>query len=297
MLSPQALWRVLREAAGQWVDDHAPSMGAALSYYAMFSLSPLLLIVVSVAGLAFGAEAARGEIMDQLGGLIGTPSARMIEELLQGANRPAAGVAGTVIGVVVLLIGATTVFAELQDAMDRIWRAPPSPGSGGLMGLLRVRLLSLGMVLGLGFLLIVSLVVSAALAALGRWWQSWFGEGWLRLAEGLNFGVSLLCLTAMFAMIYKWLPRVRLAWRDVLVGAAMTSLLFTLGKSLIGYYIGHSGIASSFGAAASLAVLLLWVYYSAQIFLLGAEFTRVFACRHGSLRHRGAPLAVPAVAH
>ncbi len=288
----QSLWALARDAAGSWIDDYAPSMGAALAFYTLFSIAPLLLIVISVAGLVFGEQAARGEIFEQLSTLVGADSASTIEALLQGLNRPQAGVLGTLVGLLVLLVGATTVFAELQDAMDRIWRAPTRP-KGGLWRLLRARLLSLGLVLGIGFLLIVSLIASAALAALGKWWAPWFSQ-FETLAQAVNLGLSFVLITAMFAMIYKWIPRVRVAWRDVWIGAALTALLFTLGKSLIGLYIGRSGVASPFGAAASLVVLLLWVYYSAQIFLLGAEFTWVYAQRFGSLKGRAAVLAAPA---
>jgi membrane protein len=194
--------------------------------------------------------------------------------------------------VVVLLVGATTVFAELQSALDRIWRAPVQ-GANGLFALLRARLLSFGMILGLGFLLMVSLVISAALAAFEKWWSPMFG-GWALLAQGLNFAFSYLFITAVFAMIYKYMPRVHVAWRDVWVGAAVTSLLFGVGKLLIGLYIGRSSVTSAFGAAGSLAVLLVWVYYSAQIFLMGAEFTWVFAHTYGS--RRGTPRPGPPVA-
>lgn len=287
----RAAWQLFRDAALAWRDDYAPSMGAALAYYTLFSVTPLLLIVISVAGLAFGEEAARGEIFGQIAGLVGERSARTIEAMLDALNRPDAGIAGTAVGLVVLLIGATSVFAELQDAMDRIWRAPTRPESG-LWALLRARLLSLGMVLGIGFLLIVSLILSAALAAFGKWWGPWLGD-WVRLADMLNFALSFAFLSAVFAMIYKWMPRARVTWRDVAVGALITALLFTLGKSLIGLYIGRSGVASPFGAAGSLVVLLVWVYWSAQIFLLGAEFTWVYAHRHGS--RQGAAQAPPAV--
>ena len=284
MLLQQA-WPLAREAVVSWIDDDAPSMGAALAYYTVFSVAPLLLIVIAVAGLLFGPEAARGEIMGQLSGLLGTESARVIEDLLDSVNRPGAGILATLVGVLVLLLGATSVFAELQSALDRIWRAPDRPPGKGLWALLRTRLLSLGMVLGLGFLLMASLVVSAGLSALGKWWAPWFSDGAVVLLQTLNLVVSLLLLSTLFAMIYKWMPRVRVAWSDVWVGALITALLFTLGKSLIGLYIGRSGVASAFGAAASLVVLLLWVYWSAQIFLLGAEFTWVWANRQGS--HRG----------
>lgn len=277
-------WRLIADAVAAWSDDYAASMGAALAFYTLFSIAPLLLIVISLAGLVFGEAAARGEILEQLSGLVGSDSAATVESLLQGLNRPRAGALGTLVGLVVLLVGATTVFAELQDAMDRIWRAPARP-RGGLFKLLRARLLSLGLVLGIGFLLMVSLVVSAALSALEKWWAPWFGELAV-VASALNFTLSFVLIAAMFAMIYKWIPRVKVDWRDVVIGSAITALLFTLGKSLIGLYIGRSGVASPFGAAASLVVLLLWVYYSAQIFLLGAEFTWVYARRHGSLKER-----------
>ena len=283
------LWQLLREAVTSWSDDYAPSMGAALAYYTMFSVAPLLLIVVSVAGLVFGEDAARGEVFGQLEHLMGAQGAAAVQSLLQSANKPAESTLATVIGVVVLLIGATTVFAELQTSLDRIWRAP-ARGATGLFALLRVRLLSFGMILGLGFLLMVSLVVSAGLAAFERWWSPAFG-GWVLLAQVLNFVFSLMFITLVFAMIYKFMPRVRVDWRDVWVGAGVTSLLFAIGKLLIGLYIGRSGVTSAFGAAGSLAVLLLWVYYSAQIFLMGAEFTWVYAHTYGS--RRGTPRPPP----
>lgn len=280
-----AAWALLRDTVNSWIDDYAPSMGAALAFYTLFSTAPLLLIVISLAGLFFGEQAARGEIMEQLTGLVGPDSAATIQTLLEGLNRPATSVYSSLVGLGALLIGATTVVAELQTAIDRIWRAPCPAPPGGLVGLLKARLLSLGLVLGIGFLLMVSLVVSTALAVLGKWWAPWFGDmAWL--AHTLDWVVSFLFIGAIFAMIYKWLPQVKIAWRDVLVGAGLTALLFTLGKTLIGLYIGRSGVASPFGAAASLVVFLLWVYYSAQIFLLGAEFTWVYAHRHGSLKNQ-----------
>jgi membrane protein len=278
-----AVARLLRDAVAAWLDDNASSMGAALAYYTVFSLAPLLLIVISVAGLVFGEAAARGEIIAQLTALIGGEGASTVQLALEALNQPKAGWLGTALGVAALLVGATTVFAELQSAMDRIWRAPARATHSGVWHLLRVRLLSLGMVLGIGFLMLVSLLASAALAALEKWWGSWFGELSV-IASALNFVVSFAFVTAVFAMIYKWMPQARLAWHDVATGAVLTALLFTLGKSLIGLYIGRSAVASAFGAAGSLVVLLLWVYYSAQIFLLGAELTWVYAHRHGSLR-------------
>lgn len=272
---------LIRDTLNAWIDDYAPSMGAALAFYTIFSITPLLLIVISLAGLFFGEQAARGEILEQLSGLLGTESARTVQTLLESLNRPEAGAYGTVVGVGVLIVGATTVFVELQDAMDRIWRAPEKHGGTGIFQFVRSRLLSVGIVLGIVFLLMVSLVASAALAALGKWWAPWFGE--MALAANLvDWTLSFALMTSMFAMIYKWVPSVRVAWPDVLIGAALTAFLFTVGKFLIGLYIGRSGVASPFGAAASLVVLLMWVYYSAQIFLLGAEFTWIYAHRHGS---------------
>ena len=258
-------------------------MGAALSYYSVFSLAPLLLIVISIAGLVFGQEAVRGEVFAQLQGLLGTEASRAVEALLVSVSKPAEGVASTVIGLALLLIGATSVFGELQDALDRIWRAPERDRTAGLWGLVRARLLSFGMILGMAFLLMVSLVFSAVLAALGKWWSGAFGE-WAAMAQFFNLGVGFLMTTGVFAMIYKIMPRVRVTWRDVWLGAIVTALLFTGGRYLIGLYIGRSNLASAFGAAGSLIVIFVWVYYSAQNFLLGAEFTWIYARTFGSMR-------------
>ena len=278
--------RLLKESAGSWSADYCPSMGAAISYYTLFSIAPLLLIVIAVAGLVFGADAARGEIFGQLRGLLGDEGAKAIEGLLQAANRPGAGIISTIAGVAVLLLGATTVFNELQNALDRIWRAPARVKSSGIWNLLRTRLLSFGMVLGIAFLLMVSLVVSAALAALGKWWTP---GGWEAAMHVLDIVVSFGLMTVMFALIYRFIPRVHVAWHDVWIGAAVTALLFAIGKFAIGLYLGKSSVASSFGAAGSLVVLMVWVYYSAQIFLLGAEFTWVYAHEYGSRRGQARP--------
>ena len=269
-----------KETVRAWSNDYAPSMGAALSYYTLFSIAPLLLIAISVAGLLFGAEAARGEIFDQLQGLMGAEGAQAVERLLQNVDRPRQGVIATVTGVGVLLLGAATVFNELQNDLDRIWRVPEEKSSG-LWNLLRTRLLSFGMVLGVAFLAMVSLILSAVLAALGKWWAPAFA-GWAMLAHSVDIAISFALMTLVFAMLYKLMPRARIGWRDVWIGAGVTALLFALGKSLIGLYLGRSSVGSAFGAAGSLVVVMVWVYYSAQIFLLGAEFTRVFAHAHGS---------------
>ena len=284
-MKPVSLVAMVKQAFAAWVDDYAPSMGAALAYYTLFSMAPLLLIAVSIAGLVFGPDAARGEIFAQLNDLIGDEGAAAVQSLLQSLNRPAQGVAGTVIGSATLLIGAASVFGELQNSLDRIWRVPPRRGAG-LWTLIRARLVSFGMVLGIGFLLVVSLIASAAIAAFGKRYANAFG-GWALVAEALNFAISFAVVTALFAMIYKILPRVRIGWRDVWIGAAVTALLFALGKSLIGVYLGRSGVASGFGAAGSLIVVILWTYYSAQIFLLGAEFTHVYARACGSHSEAG----------
>src|SRR2546423_151199 len=264
-------WSIARQAYAAWSEDYAPSMGAALSYYTLFSIAPLLLIVIGVAGFVFGEEAARGEIFGQLSGLMGEQGAQAVESLLANASRPQSGVIAMVVGAVTLLLGASTVFGELQNDLDRIWRAPASRKSG-LWNLLRTRLLTFGMILAIAFLLMVSLVVSAAVSALGTWWG----------LHALDVAASFALMTLLFAMIYKIIPRVRIRWRDVWIGAGVTAALFAAGKFLIGLYIGKAGVASAFGAAGSLVVLMVWVYYSAQIFLLGAEFTRIYAHEQGS---------------
>ena len=277
--------KLVKAAASAWVADYAPSMGAALSYYSVFSMAPLLLVVISIAGLVFGEDAVRGEVFGQLQSLLGPEAAKAVEAILASvSDKPAEGVLSTVIGLAVLLIGATSVFGELQDALDRIWRAPVRDRSGGLWGLVRARLLSFGMVLGIAFLLMVSLVMGAAVSALDKWWSGAFA-GWEMLAQGLNLLIGFVLTTGVFAMIYKIMPRVQVQWRDVWVGAIVTALLFTIGRLFIGTYIGKSGVASAFGAAGSLIVVFVWVYYSAQVFLIGAEFTWVYAKTFGSMRH------------
>ena len=281
-------WDMIKASFAAWVDDYAPSMGAALSYYTVFSLAPLLLIVISVAGLIFGADAVQGAVFSQINGLMGADAAKGIQDLLSSVSKPSTGIIGSILGVVVLLIGATTVFGELQDALDRIWRAPARAKSGGLITLVRTRILSFGMILGIAFLLMVSLVTGAAIAALGKWWGGWFA-GWEVLAQIINAGVGFIMTTAVFALIYKLMPRVKVSWGDVWVGAAVTALLFTVGRLLISLYIGKTGVASGFGAAGSVAVIFVWVYYSAQVFLVGAEFTWVYSQRMGSQRHIAKP--------
>jgi membrane protein len=290
VLHPVQLPALVKDAIVAWFDDRAPTMGAALAYYTLFSIAPLLLIVIALAGALFGAEAAEGEIFRQLQGLLGADGAAAVQGLLASVRQRDQSGWGALVGGVLLLVGATSVFAELQDSLDRIWRTPVRPGTSGWWLLLRARLLSFGFILGIGFLLMVSLVISAGLAAWGRWWAPLFG-GWAWLLQSVNAVLAFALTTLGFAMIYRFMPSVRVAWRDVTLGALVTATLFTLGKSLIALYIGTTAVASGFGAAGSLVVLLVWVYWSAQVFLIGAEFTRLVSERHGSRA-----MAAPAVA-
>jgi membrane protein len=275
--------RLMRQAISAWTDDYAPSMGAALSYYTLFSITPLLVIVIAIAGFFFGADAVRGEILVQLSDLLGDEGARAIDSMLQSARRPEEGGIAALISLGLLVIGATTVLGELQNDLDRIWRAPTQKKSGGAATFIRSRLLSFVVILALAFVLMVSLVFTTTVAALGKWFGPWF-HGWELLAHAFDLIVSFGLMTVLFALIYKIVPRVHIRWHDVWVGAAVTSLLFAVGKVLIGLYLGKSQISSGFGAAGSLVLVMVWVYYSAQIFLIGAEFTWVYAHERGSRR-------------
>jgi membrane protein len=283
---------LMKKALSAWSDDYAPSMGAALSYYTLFSITPLLVIVIAIAGFFFGDDAVRGEVFTQLNGLLGADGASAVEQMLKSVNKPAEGAIAALISIGVLIVGATTVLGELQNDLDRIWRAPTVTRRGGLSGFARSRLLSIAMILGIAFILIVSLVFSAVLAAVGKWWGAWFG-GWALLAHVFDLLASFALMTGLFAMIYKIVPSVHIQWRDVWVGAAVTSMLFAIGKVLIGLYLGRSGVTSGFGAAGSLVLLMVWVYYSAQIFLIGAEFTWAYAHEFGSRRGAGTQQAAP----
>lgn len=284
-------WNLLRASVEAWSDDRASSMGAAIAYYTALSLAPLLLIVIAVAGIVFGREAAQGALFGQLTGLIGPDGAQAIQAILAGSKSIGGGIASIVVGAVVLLVGSTTVFVELQNDLDRIWRAEPPQGNG-LANFVLTRLLSFGLLLGVGFLLIVSLLANVAITALGTLWGEWLG-GAESLVQLLNFVVGIAIITVLFAVIFKFLPRTRIAWRDVWTGAAVTSLLFSIGKFAIGLYIGRSAISSSFGAAGAFVVLIVWIYYAAQVFLLGAEFTYQYALRYGSRRGTAAAPPVP----
>jgi membrane protein len=272
-----------KETVVRWTEDKASALAAALAYYSLFSLAPLVLIAVAVAGLVFGQQAAEGQLYTQLAGLIGDASAKAVQGLVANLHQQqAGGVVATIVGVATLLFGATGVFAQLQDSMNTIWKAKP-PTTNTILDFLRVRLLSFSMVLGIGFLLLVSLVLSAVLAAVGDYLGS-FLPGGAALGQALNATVSLVVVTVLFAMIYKLLPDTYVAWRDVWLGALVTSMLFTIGKVAIGYYLGKASVASSYGAAGSVVILLLWVYYSSMILYLGAEFTHVYSMHYGSRR-------------
>lgn len=272
---------IVKESFKGWQEDGALDLGAALAYYTIFSLAPLLLIVTAVAGLVWQRDAVQGQLVGQIQGVVGQQGAEAIQTMIANAGKHGgSGVIATIIGLVTILFGATGVFVQLQSAMDRVWNVEPRPGKG-LWGFVRTRILSFGMVLGIGFLLLVSLVVATAVTAFSTW-ATGIMPGAKVLIEGLTFLVSFGVITLLFAMIFKVLPDVKIAWRDVWVGAVVTALLFTIGKFLIGLYLAKSSVASTYGAAGSLVVLLLWIYYSSQILFLGAEFTQVYATRYGS---------------
>ncbi len=272
-------WVLLKESFSGFFEDEALTRGAAISFYTITSIGPVLFIVVAIAGLAFGEEAARGAIAAQLAGLMGQQSAALLQSAIRGAAGNSSGVLATLFGIVMLIITASGVFTEMQQSLNVIWKAVPPETT--ISGLLRARALSLGLVAALGFLLLVSLVISAVLTAFSNYVSAQFPSGNLIL-RGLDFTLSFALITILFAAIYKVLPDKPIAWPDVAVGAIVTALLFTVGKFLIGLYLGSSSIASSYGAAGGLIIALLWVYYSAQIFLLGAEFTKVYSHHHGS---------------
>jgi membrane protein len=275
-----AVWSLLKDTAVDWIDDKAARLAAALAYYTLLSLAPLLVLAVSIAGLVFGDDAARGQISAQLQGLVGPQAGDAIQAILANAKTPTSGMLGTVLGGALLLFGASGVFGELQDSLNTIWEVQPKPGRG-VWGLIRDRLFSFTMVLGVAFLLLVSLVVSAGLAAVGTFLESSLpgGEALWRI---LNVVISVVVISALFGLMFKVVPDAKIAFRDVMVGAVVTALLFTLGKTAIGLYLGKAGVASPFGAAGSLVVIVVWVYYSANIFFLGAEFTQAYARRFGS---------------
>lgn len=289
--------QVLMGAVRQWSAHRAASKGAALSFYTLFSMAPVLVLVISIAGLFFGKQAARGEIFGQIQGLVGAQGAAAVEAVLAATKRSGNGVFAAATAVALLVVGATTVFSELKDSLDELWDVPPRQ-QPGLWGLLRSRLLSFSLILVLAFLLLVSLTINAALAVVERFWGAlWSGSTSgiaLMVAEVLSSAFSFAVVALLFGTIFKMLPETRVAWRDVALGAIVTALLFTLGKHLIGLYLGNSAVASSYGAAGSVVALMLWIYYSAQIFFFGALVTRQYALQFGSRRYEAAGQADPA---
>ena len=277
----KAVWSWIKEVAGEFFGDNAIANAAAIAFYTMFSLAPLLVISIAIAGMIFGRDAAQGAIVEQFRGTMGTGAGEMVEEVVtKAAQQPGGGVIATVIGVVTLIVGSMGVFGQLKSALNAIWDVTPKPGRG-VWGFVRDHLLSFAMVLCIAFLLLVSLAVSAFLATIGSRFSE-AAQATAALGGVVNFGVSFLIITALFAAMYKWLPDVKIGWRDVLLGAVLTALLFTVGKFMIGLYLGKASIVSVYGAAGSLVVILVWVYYSAIIFLFGAELTQVTARRRGS---------------
>lgn len=281
-----AAWKMLKDTVLAFINDEALSRGAAIAFYTVISIAPVLLIVIAIAGLAFGRDAAQNAITEQLSGLMGQQTAEVLQAAVASAASKSSGVVATIVGIITLMVTASGVFGEMQTALNVIWKAKPKGTT--VSRLIRARAASLGLVAALGFLLMVSLVVSTVLTAFGNYLNSILPFGQVILTV-LNVIVSLVLISFLFAAIYKVLPDRNLEWGDVVVGAIVTGVLFTIGKSLISWYIGSSAVASSFGAAGALIVLLLWVYYSAQIFLLGAEFTKVYANAHGS--KQGAPVS------
>jgi membrane protein len=276
----RAFTALLRQAGVQWLDDNAPRFGAALAFYTLFSLAPVLIVAVSIAGFVFGARAAQGEILRQFQGLMGTQGAAAIEAIIRSTDRPALGMFSTTLAVLAILVGASGAFNELQDALNAIWRVDSSTGKFWLLTV-RHRFFSLGLVIATGFLLLASLVITASLSAAERFVGDLLPQSVL-LLQSLNVVFSFAMIAILFALIFKFVPDTTIRWRDVRMGAAVTSLLFTVGKVAIGFYLGHSTLTSAYGTAASLVVFLIWIYYSAQILLFGAELTHVYALTYGS---------------
>jgi len=279
--TPHNVWLLLKDSGAKFIDDKAPRIGAALAYYTALSLSPLLLAVVAIAGLAFGQEAARGEIVDQFRDTIGTEAASFVEQMVLKSASQSSGIVATVIALTVLFFGASGVFADLQSALNTTWKVPGREPKGGILTIVKERLLSFSLVCGAAFLLLVSLVATAVLAGINSRMTGWM-PGTVALAEVLTFVLNFVLTAGLFALIFKWLPETKLAWRDVGVGACVTAGLFSVGRYLIGLYLGKAAVGSTYGAAGAFVVLLVWIYYSTQILLFGAELTFVYAQRFGS---------------
>lgn len=279
--SAKTIWLLLRDTVTKWQKDNVSLWAAAIAFYTIFSIAPLLIIAIAIAGAVFGREAAQIQIVEQIQELIGKQGAQAVQVMIQNSQQPGSGgTLATLFGIATLLLGASAIFAQLQEALNTIWNVRSQPGLN-LKNFVQKRLLSFAMVLVIGFLLIVSLIVSAVLAAIANFFGHLF-PGWIRLGQILNFIFSLGGTTVLFALIYKVLPDLKIAWSNLWIGATVTALLFNFGKFLIGLYLGNSTIGSSYGAASSLVIVLIWVFFSAQILLLGAEFTQVYTQRYQS---------------
>lgn len=274
------IWATTKETFEDWSDDNASRLAAALAYYSLLSLAPLLVIAIAVTGLFVGADAARGQVAGELGSVVGGDAAQGIQAIAANARSPSAGIVGTIVGVVTLFVGASGVFGELQSSLNTVWEVKPKPGRG-IWGEIKARFWSFSMVLGVAFLLLVSLVLSSALSAIGGKFSGWLPGG-EALWQVVNFAFSLAVITAVFALIFKYVPDAIVKWRDVWLGAFVTAVLFTIGKLLLGLYLGKAAVGSAYGAAGSIIALVVWVYYATQIFLVGAEFTQVQARRRGA---------------
>lgn len=280
MVQPKAFWEMLKETFTRWQEDRAPTLAAALAYYTIFSIAPLLLIAIVIAGVVFGEAAVRGQIVEQVSGLVGPEAATIIEDAVENASKPAASIPATIIGVVMLLLGASGIFGQLRGALNTIWKTDPK-AKRGIMTMVREQLASFMMVAGIGALLLISLMASAVLNAVGDYLSAmlpFVGT----IMPLIDFLVSFSIITVLFAAIYRILPDTKIAWSDVWPGAIFTAFLFVIGKLLIGIYLGKVSVGSPYGAAGGLIVALVWVYYSAQLFLFGAEFTRLYADKYGS---------------
>ena len=274
-------FNLLKKTVDAWIADKVPRLGASLAFYSILSIGPLLLLALAAAGFVFGHEAAQGKLVGQIQGMVGEDGAKAIQDMIKdSAEKKDAGILATIFGTVTLLVGASGVFGQLQDALNTIWKVEPKPGRG-VWGFIKDRFLSFSMVLGTGFLLLTSLVLNTVLAAFTDYTSGLF-DGFVVVMQIVNFIISFGVIALMFALIFKYLPDAKIAWRDVWIGAVLTGFLFVVGKFAIGLYLGHSSISSSYGAAGSLVVVLIWVYYSSQILFFGAEFTQVYANRFGT---------------
>jgi len=279
-MKPKSIFGLLKDTFKEWREDKASRLGAALAYYAIFSIGPLILVAVAVAGFVFGEEAAQGQIVGSIQGVVGEDGAQIIQGMVQSASKPGAGIIASALGIVTLLLGASGIFGQLQDALNTVWDAEPKEG-GGIIGFLKTKLMLFLMVLVVGLLLLASLVMNAVLTVIGKSFSEILPGGAL-VWQAFNFLATAAIMTLLFALIYKTLPATDIAWKDVWVGSVITAILFTIGQIALSIYLGFSDVGSPYGAAGSLVVVLVWIYYSAQILLFGAEFTQVYARNRGS---------------